>query len=50
MTEEPKKLSVIDATIPAAVEHVVERALSKDPQARPTAVDLGREIAEAFGL
>jgi serine/threonine protein kinase/ligand-binding sensor domain-containing protein len=43
--QEPPPLTQINPSIPAAVEKIVLRALSKDPNNRPTAKELAQELA-----
>jgi len=50
MKEEPLPLRDIDPEIPAVLESIVLRTLSKQPERRPTPQELAIELAEVSGL
>jgi tetratricopeptide (TPR) repeat protein len=45
LLEEPVPLSGLNPSIPAALENLVHRMLAKDPELRPTAVEVEEELA-----
>jgi serine/threonine protein kinase len=49
LTEAPPPLREVNADIPPALERAVLAALAKDPDARPSAEELGRMLARAAG-
>lgn len=50
LQEAPRPVRAINPSIPPMVEAVVERMMSKDPQTRPTAFDVVKDITEAERL
>lgn len=50
LQEEPVPVGKIDSAIPAVVEAIVSRAMSKDPDLRPSSQDLVTELAKAEQL
>lgn len=50
LQEEPVPVGKIDSAIPAVVEAIVSRAMSKDPALRPSSQDLVTELAKAEQL
>lgn len=50
LQEEPVPVGKIDPAIPAVVEAIVSRAMSKDPDLRPNSQDLVTELAKAEQL